>query len=80
MKRSKKMRLIFLGIRLMSLFYALIGFLRFCLGFKGIRISGNPPYMWLGDVPFVSFLSSLFLGSLFNVLERVWEVWEKQRL
>lgn len=77
MKRSKKVRLIFLGISLSSLFYALLDFLTYCFGYKSIKISWSPPYLWFGDIPFISLLSSLLLGSLFAVLERVLDIWER---
>jgi hypothetical protein len=77
MKRTRKVRLIFLGISLSSLLFALLDFLRYIFGYKSIKISWGPPYLWFGDIPFISLLGSIFLGSLFGVLERVLDVWEK---
>jgi hypothetical protein len=77
MRRSKKARFIFLGISLTSLSYALVDFLIYCFGFKGIKMSWDPPYLWFGDIPFISLLSSLFLGSLFSVLERMLDIFER---
>lgn len=74
MKKRKKMKLIFLGISISSLIYAVADLVRFAVGFKGVRIDSNFPYLWLGDIPFISLLSSLVLGALFSTLERLWDI------
>jgi hypothetical protein len=76
-EEEQKGKVDFLGISLSSLLYAFLDFLTYCFGYKSIKVSWSPPYLWFGDIPFVSLLSSLFLGSLFTVLERVLDIWKK---
>lgn len=78
--KSRKARLIFFGITVASLLLALIDVLQFVFGFHGIKISGDFPYLWLGDIPFFSILASFLLGSIFSLAERFLELKEKKDL
>jgi hypothetical protein len=77
--KSRKVRLTFFGITIASLLLALIDVLQFVLGFHGIKIGGDFPYLWLGDIPFFSILASFLLGSIFSVAERFLELKRKER-
>jgi len=68
--KVRKARLLFFGISLISFVFALIDLMQFAFGFHGIRVSDDFPYLWLGDIPFVSFLASFSIGGFFGMIER----------
>ena len=78
--RIRKARLFFFGISLISFVFALTDLMQFVFGFHGIRISFDYPYLWLGDIPFVSFLASFSIGGFFGMIERFLELHEKKDL
>jgi hypothetical protein len=78
--RVRKARLIFFGISLISFVYALIDLMQFVFGFHGMKVSNDFPYIWIGDVPFVSFLASFSIGGFFGIIERFLELHEKKDL
>lgn len=79
-RRIRKARLCFFGISLISFVFALIDLIQFVFGFHGMKISWDYPYLWMGDVPFVSFLASFSIGGFFGVIERFLELHEKKDL
>jgi len=78
--KSRKARLVFFGITIASLLLALIDVLQFVLGFHGVKVGGDFPYLWLGDIPFFSLLASFLLGGIFSAAERFLELKEKKDL
>ena len=79
-RRVRKARLFFFGISLTSFVFALIDLMVFVFGFHGIKVSFDYPYLWMGDIPFVSFLASFSMGGFFGVMERFLELHEKKDL
>ncbi len=78
--KARKARLVFFGISLVSFGFALFDVLQFGLGFRGLKVSGDYPYIWIGDIPFVSLLASFSTGGLASVIERFLELQEKKEL
>lgn len=78
--KSRKVRLVFFGITIASFLLAVIDSFQFILGFHGIKLSDDFPYLWLGDIPFFSILASFLLGSIFSLAERFLELREKKDL
>lgn len=79
-RRVRKARLFFFGISLTSFVFALIDLMVFVFGFHGMKVSFDYPYLWMGDIPFVSFLASFSMGGFFGVMERFLELHEKKDL
>jgi len=77
-QRVRKARLFFFGISLTSFVFALIDLMVFVFGFHGMKVSFDYPYLWMGDIPFVSFLASFSIGGFFGVMERFLELHEKK--
>jgi hypothetical protein len=78
--KVRQIRLFFFGLSLVSFAFSLIDLGQFAFGFHWIQLSNNYPYLWLGNVPFVSFLASFSTGGFFGVMERFLELHEKKDL
>ncbi len=74
LERSRKYRLIFLGAALVSFLYAVASVVQFWVGSPYVGLSHDPPYLWLGGMPFPAFLGSFLLGGLFSLAERFIEI------
>jgi len=74
LERSRKLQFIFLGAALVSFLYAVAGVVQFWVGSPYIGLSNDPPYLWLGGMPFPAFLGSFLLGGLFSLAERFIEI------
>ncbi len=77
-RRARKARLCFFGISLISFVFGLFDVAIFAFGFHGMKVSFDYPYLWMGDIPFISFLASIFTGGFFSVLERFLDLLEKK--
>ena len=70
-----KTRFLFIGVSLSSFLFAFWDFVQFyALGQHYMAVSFDPPYVILGGVPLPSVLSSLALGGLFSLMERLIDV------
>jgi hypothetical protein len=78
--RVRRTRLFFFGISLISFLFAIGDLMQFAFGSHVIKVSGDYPYIWIGDIAFVSMLTSLSLGGLFSMIERFLELHEKKDL
>jgi len=79
LSKVRKAKYTFIGISLVSFLFTLWDIFQFyVLGEHYIKLSNEPPYLWLGGVPFPSFLISLMLGAFFNFLERFVETFETE--
>jgi hypothetical protein len=74
-ERNKQLRLLFLGLSLISFLFAFSDFATYWLGTDPhITVTNNPPILWFGGVPITSVLSSSLLGAMFGLIERFIEV------
>jgi hypothetical protein len=83
--KTRKFRLFLFGISLASFLFATADLILFLLGPHGshqelLGFSDNYPYLWIGNIPLISFLASAVSGGFFGLLERVLELHEKKDL
>jgi len=77
LSKVKKAKYTFIGVSLISFLFTLWDIIQFyVLGEHFIKISYEPPYIWLGGISLPSFLISLTLGAFFDFLERFIESFE----
>jgi len=77
LSKVKKAKYTFMGVSLMSFLFTIWDIIQFyVLGEHYIKMSYEPPYLWLGGVSLPSFLISLTLGAFFNFLEHFIESFE----
>jgi hypothetical protein len=83
--KTRKFRLFFFGISLVSFLFAAGDLILFLLGPHGSQqalfgFSDSYPYLWIGNIPLISFLASAVSGGFFGILERFLELHEKKDL
>ncbi len=71
LESSRKKRFLLQGISLVSLLYAGADVMQFWLGSPFITVAYDPPYLWLGGIPFPAFLGSFLLAGIFSLVERL---------
>jgi ABC-type Fe3+-siderophore transport system permease subunit len=83
--KTRKFRLFLFGISFVSFLFAAGELIQFLLGPHGTQqalfgFSDSYPYLWIGNIPLISFLASAVSGGFFGLLERFLELHEKKDL